>query len=211
MQQPIHVIGRKREMTPERFIGLGFVGLLHVVAVSAIVYGLQQHYTRQAPPGPITFVPVNKPDDLKIIAKPTLPKVELSNQRVAVPPAPFQIQDDTPRIPADPQPRLPTHDLVASIPDTATMGIMGTHSSPPYPLLDRRLGHEGTVTLKLVIAPDGAVVDAQVVKSSGYPGLDEAAVSWVVAHWRYHAATHAGAAISSQATAAVMFSLRNSG
>lgn len=46
MQQPIHAIGRKREMTPERVIGLGFVGILHVVAVSAIVLGLQQHYTR---------------------------------------------------------------------------------------------------------------------------------------------------------------------
>lgn len=123
----------------------------------------------------------------------------------------FHIQDDTPRIPADPQPQPQTHDLVSSIPDTGTVGITGTHSSPPYPLLDRRLGHEGTVMLKLVIAPDGAVVDAQVAKSSGYPGLDEAAVSWVVAHWRYHAATHQGAAIPSQATAAVMFSLRISG
>jgi len=210
MQQPIHAIGRKREMTPERVIGLGFVGLLHVVAVSAIVLGLQQHYTRQAEQGPITVVPV-KPDDIKTIVKPTLPKVDLSNQRVDIPPPRWVTQDDTPRIPADTRPQQPPHDLVASIPDTATMGIMGTHSSPPYPLLDRRLGHEGTVTLKLVIAPDGAVVDAQVVKSSGYPGLDEAAVIWVVAHWRYHAATHAGAAISSQATAAVMFSLRTSG
>ena len=210
MQQPIHAIGRKREMTPERVIGLGFVGLLHVVAISAIVLGLQQHYTRQAEQGPITVVPV-KPDDIKTIVKPTLPKVDLSQQHVEVPVPRFVIHDDTPTI-TDTRPQQPPHDeRVASIPDTATMGIMGTHSSPPYPPLERRLGHEGTVTLKLVIAPDGAVVDAQVVKSSGYPGLDEAAVSWVVAHWRYHAATHAGAAISSQATAAVMFSLRTSG
>ena len=210
MQQPIHAIGRKREMTPERVIGLGFVGILHVVAVSAIVLGLRQHYTRAEPP-PIIIDQVKSNDDIKPIVKPTLPKVDLSNQRVDVPPPRWVTQDDTPRIPADTHTQPPPHDLVASIPDTATMGIMGTHSSPPYPLLDRRLGHEGTVTLKLVIAPDGAVVDAQVVKSSGYPGLDEAAVSWVVAHWRYHAATHAGAAISSQATAAVMFSLRTSG
>jgi periplasmic protein TonB len=210
MQQPIHAIGRKREMTPERVIGLGFVGILHVVAVSAIVLGLQQHFTRQVPEGPITVVPV-KPDDIKTVVKPELPRVDLSNQRVDVPPPRWVTQDDTPRIPADPQPQPQTHDLVANIPDTGTVGITGTHSSPPYPLLDRRLGHEGTVELRMVISPQGTVVDAQIVKSSGYPGLDEAAVAWVVAHWHYRPATHQGAAIPSQATAAVMFSLRNSG
>ena len=210
MQQPIHAIGRKREMTPERVIGLGFVGLLHVVAISAIIYGLQQHYTHTDPP-PIIVDQVKSTDDIKPIVKPTLPKVDLSQQHVEVPPPQFLIHDDTPTI-TDTRPQQPPHeDRIASIPDTATMGIMGSHSSPPYPLLDRRLGHEGTVTLRLTVSPEGAVVDAQVVKSSGYPGLDEAAVSWVVAHWRYRAATHAGAAISSQATAAVMFSLRTSG
>ncbi|HEX4862289.1 MAG TPA: energy transducer TonB [Rhizomicrobium sp.] len=197
-------------MTPERVIGIGFVGLLHVVAISAIIYGLQQHYATVQPEVPFTVVPT-KPEHPPQVVKPTLPKVDLSNQRVDVPPPRWVTQDDTPRIPADTQSRQPPHDLVASIPDTATMGIMGTHSSPPYPLLDRRLGHEGTVTLRMTVSPEGTVVDAQVVKSSGYPGLDEAAVSWVVAHWRYHAATHAGAGISSQTTAAVMFSLRTSG
>ena len=208
MQQPIHAIGRKRPMTPERVIGIGFVGLLHVVAVSAIVLGLRQHYIHVDPPPIIIDATPDKTPPQK---PPTMPNVDLKDTHVSVQRPIFDIAPDRPQIITDTTTKEPPHDLVASIPDTATMGIMGTHSSPPYPLLDRRLGHEGTVTLRMTVSPEGTVVDAQVVKSSGYPGLDEAAVSWVVAHWRYHAATPAGAGISSQTTAAVMFSLRISG
>jgi periplasmic protein TonB len=214
MQQPIHAIGQRREMTPERVIGLGFVGILHVVAVSAIVLGLQQHFTK-TPDTPFRLIDVKTHEQIKPIVKPSLPKVDLSDPRqVEVPPPRLVIQQDkTPGITdattKEPPPQTGT--TVASIPDTGTVGIMGSHTSPPYPLLDRRLGHEGTVTLKLVVAADGTVSDAQVIKSSGYAGLDEAAVSWVVAHWRYRSATHQGTAIPSQTTAAVMFSLRQSG
>lgn len=214
MHQPIHAIGRQREMTPERVIGLGFVGVLHVVAVSAIVLGLQQHFTKAPPEQPIVITKVKDPEITKTVT-PQLPNVKLEDHtRVLVPPPPIHIDDgprpitDTTSTPTPPQPQ-PTQ--VASIPDTATTGIMSTHSSPAYPLLDRRLGHEGTVTLRLLVSPEGTVNDAQVIKSSGYTGLDEAAVAWVIAHWRFHAATHSGAAVESQTSAAVMFSLHNSG
>jgi protein TonB len=210
MHQPIHAIGRKREMTPERVMGLGFVGVLHVVAVSAIVFGLQQHFIKPHDP---TFTVDTKPVKVEPQTRPKLPVVDVKDTRVNIPPPRVVIQDDTPQPPlrVDPQPHQPPPTNIVSIPDTATVGITGSHSTPPYPLLDRRLGHEGTVTLKLAVAPDGTVSDAQVLKSSGYAGLDEAAVSWVVAHWRYKPATHGGSAIPSQATAAVMFSLHTSG
>ena len=214
MHQPIHAIGRQREMTPERFIGLGFVGILHIVAVSAIVMGLQQHFAPAAAPPPI--IVDTRPDKMPPQPPPKLPDVKLDDakqvlvQRPVIDIAPDQPRKitDTTSTPTPPQPRK---EQVASIPDTATAGIMSTHSSPAYPLLDRRLGHEGTVTLRLLISPEGTVNDAQVIKSSGYTGLDEAAVAWVIAHWRFHAATHSGAAVESQTSAAVMFSLRNSG
>ena len=197
-------------MAPERVVGLGFVALLHVAAISAIVFGLRQHYAMQTPPPPIIVdtTHVKTPPQ----PHPPLPPVDMSNAtRLEVQPPVFRIRDDQPQTPLDPQPPQPQREQVASIPDTATTGIMSTHSSPPFPLLERRLGHQGTVTLKLTIAPDGTVTGAEVVKSSGYRGLDEAAVSWVTAHWRYNPATHAGSAIPSQATAAVMFSLRTAG
>jgi protein TonB len=213
MHQPIHAIGRQREMTPERVIGLGFVGILHIVAVSAIVMGLQQHFTRAAPESPIVITKVKDPEITKTV-RPQIPNVKLEEHtRVEVPPPRFNIDDGVRPVTGTtrPQPPQPLREEVASIPDTATTGIMSTHSSPAYPLLDRRLGHQGTVTLRLLISPEGTVNDAQVVKSSGYAGLDEAAVAWVIAHWRFHAATHSGAAVESQTSAAVMFSLHNSG
>jgi periplasmic protein TonB len=40
------------------------------------------------------------------------------------------------------------------------------------------------------IAADGSVSDAQVETSSGHQRLDDAAVQWVRAHWRYEPAMH---------------------
>lgn len=48
---------------------------------------------------------------------------------------------------------------------------------PVYPEEDFRQNHEGTVTLRFLIGADGWVKESLVVKSSGYPALDEAARS----------------------------------
>jgi D-alanyl-D-alanine endopeptidase (penicillin-binding protein 7) len=48
---------------------------------------------------------------------------------------------------------------------------------PHYPRADLKAGHEGTVTLSFMVDRDGAVLESMVTRSSGYPGLDEAARS----------------------------------
>jgi periplasmic protein TonB len=95
--------------------------------------------------------------------------------------------------------------------DRGAVSIMPTHTVPPYPVLDQRLGHEGTVVLRLTISPQGAVVDAAVVRSSGYAGLDLAARDWVMAHWRYQPAVRGGVAVSTVGTVSVTFNLRTAG
>jgi protein TonB len=85
--------------------------------------------------------------------------------------------------------------------------IMGTHTTPDYPQLDARQGHEGNVLLKLSINEWGAVTDAQVERSSGYESLDRAAASWVKSHWLYHPATRAGDGVASTAEVTVTFRL----
>jgi len=84
---------------------------------------------------------------------------------------------------------------------------MGTHTTPDYPPLDKRLGHEGNVLLKLAIDERGMVVDTQIERSSGYESLDRAAADWVRSHWRYHPATQAGDAVPSNAEVTVTFRL----
>lgn len=46
---------------------------------------------------------------------------------------------------------------------------------PTYPEPAHSRKQEGTVTLRFLVGSDGKVRDARLVKSSGYPALDEAA------------------------------------
>ena len=85
--------------------------------------------------------------------------------------------------------------------------IFGTHTIPPYPPLATRLGHEGNVTLHVAIDPNGIVTNAQIIRSSGFAELDEAAADWVCAHWRYRPAERNGAPAGSAADITVTFRL----
>lgn len=86
--------------------------------------------------------------------------------------------------------------------------IMATHTIPDYPPVSRRLGEQGTLRLRLVIGADGAVEDARVEISSGHQRLDDAAIQWVKAHWRYEPAMQGPKPIPSTATAEVTFRLK---
>lgn len=50
-------------------------------------------------------------------------------------------------------------------------------SKPEYPAADIAAGHEGTVTVNFRVDASGAVTASAVARSSGHPGLDEAARS----------------------------------
>lgn len=53
----------------------------------------------------------------------------------------------------------------------------GTCAKPDYPKADLRAGHEGVATVLFLVAPDGAVRESKIARSSGYASLDEAARS----------------------------------
>lgn len=65
-------------------------------------------------------------------------------------------------------------------------------SQPEYPPTSRRLGEAGTVTLEILVLENGRIGDAKVVKSSGFPRLDEAAVREVKRTWRLVPGTENG-------------------
>jgi protein TonB len=218
MQQPIHALaGRRREMTPERVAGLGFVGLLHVVAIWAILTGLVPKIVQVIKHDDLVLVRTREkevpPPPMSLKPPPRIPTVTLSmERRVAVPPPVIDIARDPPPVTGDPTPpKGPPSNATPSVPDTAAFAVTGTHTTPAYPLLERRLDHQGTVKLRLTISAEGAVTGAQVAQSSGYPGLDQAAVSWVILHWRYKPATHDGAPAASTTVAAVVFNIKNAG
>lgn len=96
---------------------------------------------------------------------------------------------------------------LAVAPDRAPFAIASTRTTPPYPVIARRVGWEGTVLLRLTVSPQGRVSRADVVTSSGHIELDSAAQDWVVSHWTYRPAIKDGAAIEAQILTKVLFSL----
>ncbi len=128
MRQPIHAInGGHREMTPERIVGIGFVALLHVVAVWAIVNGLMQKYAKPAPTPPIVarLIDTKQPPPPP---QPRMPTVDLPDKSLPSVPEPVVvIEQETPHTP----PFVPTYEPPATpqplpVPDTAASGVMST-------------------------------------------------------------------------------------
>lgn len=93
------------------------------------------------------------------------------------------------------------------VPDRAPVAIAATRTTPPYPVIARRVGWEGIVMLRLTVSPQGRVSRADVVTSSGHIELDRTAQDWVVAHWTYRPAIKDGSAIEAQVLTRVLFSL----
>ena len=121
------------------------------------------------PPPPIT--PLQKIEPLKAIP-PIITIAPSASTEGKVTPTPPTVTPAQPNI------------ATITVPDHAPVGIAATHTIPDYPMLLRRQGVEGKVTLNLHVQPDGTVAKADVVTSSGNAQLDETAQSWVVAHWR---------------------------
>jgi protein TonB len=82
-------------------------------------------------------------------------------------------------------------------------------SSPPlvYPALARASGWEGTAWIRATVEPDGGVLEASVERSSGFPLLDEAALS-AVRSWRFAPATAGGVPVRASVVQPVAFRLR---
>jgi len=66
---------------------------------------------------------------------------------------------------------------------------------PHYPLLARQRGWQGTVVLRLFIAPTGAVTKVEIARSSGHEILDAAAAS-TIRNWRGAPARRNGKPVS---------------
>ena len=208
MQQPIHAIMQPgARWTTERIVGVSFVGLLHVIAITAVLTGLTPTITRFID-RPIHLIPVKTepvlpPKPVQLIEDSNLPKLAAP---VIAPKPDFTVeQDKADQIPGsktDTPPQPPAADTYAT-------GIVNTHTIPGYPPIARKLGEQGSVRLALTIAADGNVVAADVVQSSGFADLDSIAVMWVMSHWKYKPAIRGGVAVASQAPAMVVFNLKN--
>jgi len=70
-------------------------------------------------------------------------------------------------------------DLLSDIPIIYAHPIYKRNISPPYPLLARKRGYQGTVILEVLVSKDGKAASIQLSRSSGYNILDRAAIKGI--------------------------------
>ena len=79
--------------------------------------------------------------------------------------------------------------------------------APRYPRPSLIAGHEGTVTLRVLVDETGQPVTVEIETSSGHRQLDRAAREQVLERWRFHPAQRNGRAVSAYALVPVVFKL----
>jgi protein TonB len=78
--------------------------------------------------------------------------------------------------------------------------------SPPYPWEARTRGQQGVTRLRLRVTPDGRVLEARILESSGHESLDAAAIA-AVRRWRFEPALRDGVPVFANATVTITFTL----
>jgi len=199
------IVGARDEcITPRRAISLGTVGLLHVVAVYALITGMTPQIVKLLPRDiQVAFVDVAVP--AQPVSIPTLPILTGPKDPTTLDP---KMPDFTIADPDNRSMGASTGSHTRPLSDSGATGVSSTHSTPPYPDQARLLAHQGIVLLRLTISPNGDVVAADVARSSGFTELDSQAASWVLVHWKYKPAIVAGVAVTSKTQAAVKFDLK---
>lgn len=219
MERPLHLDARAASVSPSRVMfAVSLAVLLEAGAIYLVGSGLGAQMMR-ALPGPLTiniFEPPAKivrlpPPPQARLVKPSLPMVSRPLIDLQTPPPPNQIAVNQSPHPVETLPVAATTPLPQtrnSLVPTPPHGIAATHTQPPYPMLARRIGKEGTVLLSITVGADGNVQNALIAKSSGDNDLDEAAVSWVKDHWKYRPASQSGQPVAAQVEAQVVFNLK---
>lgn len=77
---------------------------------------------------------------------------------------------------------------------------------PIYPAASRRAGEEGVVTFRVLVNERGLPGEVQVLQSSGFPKLDQAAAD-ALRKWRFQAANNGSGPVASFTTVKVRFRL----
>lgn len=133
------------------------------------------------PPEP----PKPKPKKIKQKHKP-VPKAPPSERAIKAEPEPVPEPEPQPEPMEEPEP--------APVIPPSTDAYELKNPAPAYPQLSKKLKEEGTVTLKILVKADGKVAKVEIIKSSGFRRLDNAAIS-AFKRWHFSPATQGGIAI----------------
>jgi protein TonB len=156
----------------------------------------------QAPvsqPEPAPSVP--KIEQQPVMVQPKLPQIDTPAQ-----PAPNSIMIAPPLAPAPAQEVKEKTTQEAPVSPPVFDAAYLNNPAPVYPNMSRRLREVGTVQLRVRVSADGAPLEVQLARSSGYDRLDEAARA-AVQKWKFEPAKRNGAAVEAWVIVPVEFSL----
>lgn len=170
-------------------VSMGIVRIPSAIPPLEAVFILE---TEPAKPEPL---PVVKPEIENVVQPLDEPMPQLDIQEPMVAPADVPMAPSENAIAASSTPSAASQDLKTA-----------TRVDPLYPPASRRAGEEGTVRVRVLVDEKGRPKEVQVAHSSGFAGLDEAAVA-AVRKWRFVAATNGEGPISVWTQVAVTFKL----
>lgn len=139
-----------------------------------------------------------------VTARASPARARLAEARPAATSSPFAMQARPAATVAAPRPATRATEI--SAPRSNASGL--NNPKPPYPLLSRNLGEEGTVILNVMVETDGTVSAVSIARSSGYDRLDQSALR-TVQRWHYQPAQQQGQAIRMRNQQPVTFRLND--
>ncbi len=186
-------------------IGLLVLGV-HVVLIYAVAASL----------GIVDLPSLAKPMEAVMIDSPAeksepvpVVKPDLESPPIETPPMENTIPEID--VPSDePAPTAITAETSPSPPvaETANMKV-NRRVDPIYPAGSRRDGEQGTGMFRVLVDGKGHPTDVQVLKSSGHPRLDEAAIA-AIRKWAFSPAMQNSQPVQSWTRVQVTFNLQNS-
>lgn len=162
-----------------------------------------------APPPPVSPPPLPsvRPAPIPDLIKPqvtTTPQPILTSSQPSVV-APAKPQPPRPPVPPKPSPAKETSSAARGAVQAQPDDL---HNEPPeYPEESRIARQQGVVILQVEVTAEGEPAGVNILKSSGYFRLDQAARQ-AVQHWKFHPALAAGITVSSEANVPVHFKLQ---
>jgi protein TonB len=214
MDQPLHdfrpyAVGHA---PTHRFVSVGLVVLLHVIAIYVLASGLAQNLLSKLPQEfkaevippkqEVVKPPPPPPPDLQKPPPPFVPPPEINIQTETAPTNSITVQSKVATPPPPP---------VAAPPKPAGITAPVSYSKHDcgqryYPPIAMRLNQEGTTRVKLDVSADGSVSNVSVVTPSGHDSLDQAAVR-CAGGWHYKPAMQNGQPVASSIQADVVWKL----
>jgi protein TonB len=144
-------------------------------------------------------LPLPKLEHVPQIAQPSMPQID-----IATTPSPITIQAAPPAAPAPVQETKALSDAPTTPPRFDADYL--NNPAPVYPNMSRRLREVGVVQLRVRVSAGGDPLEIQLLQSSGYARLDDAART-AVQKWKFQAARRSGSAIEAWVVVPVEFSL----